>query len=133
MNTSDLIQQRHLSRRAKIYIRQSTPNQVLTNLESQRVSISGSGKHLYETWQQCGELGRTVAQAEWTKIDWSISSSQSRSAAGDSPASGRPACCERRLGRDSWLIRTARSKAGFGAARSSVLKDIEGLNLGFRA
>ena len=40
MNTSDLIQQKHLSRRAKIYIRQSTPNQVLTNLESQRMQYA---------------------------------------------------------------------------------------------
>lgn len=40
MNTSDLIQARHLERRAEIYIRQSSPNQVITNLESQRLQYA---------------------------------------------------------------------------------------------
>ena len=37
MNTSDLIHSRHLQRRAVIYVRQSSPNQVLHNQESQRL------------------------------------------------------------------------------------------------
>mgnify|MGYP003411286978 CR=1 FL=1 len=36
-STSELIQPRHLARRAVIYIRQSSPHQVLTNTESQRL------------------------------------------------------------------------------------------------
>lgn len=40
MNTSDLVQTRHLSRQAKIYVRQSSPNQVVTNLESQRMQYA---------------------------------------------------------------------------------------------
>ena len=35
--TSDLVTARHLSRKAVIYIRQSTPHQVLTNQESLRL------------------------------------------------------------------------------------------------
>ena len=40
MNTSDLIQPQHLQRRAAIYIRQSSPSQVLTNTESQRMQYA---------------------------------------------------------------------------------------------
>ena len=36
MNTSELVQLRHLNRKARIYVRQSSPNQVITNKESQR-------------------------------------------------------------------------------------------------
>ena len=36
MNISDLIQSHHLTRRAVIYVRQSSPHQVLNNQESQR-------------------------------------------------------------------------------------------------
>jgi len=36
-STSELIQPRHVARRAVIYIRQSNPHQVLTNTESQRL------------------------------------------------------------------------------------------------
>jgi DNA invertase Pin-like site-specific DNA recombinase len=49
MNTSDLIRARHLSRRAVVYIRQSTPNQVLNNHESQRLQ--------YALKQRAVELG----------------------------------------------------------------------------
>jgi hypothetical protein len=31
MNTSELVQSRHLDRKALIYVRQSSPNQVITN------------------------------------------------------------------------------------------------------
>ena len=40
MNSSDLIQPRHLQRRAEIYVRQSSPSQVLTNKESQRMQYA---------------------------------------------------------------------------------------------
>lgn len=40
MNTSDLIQPRHLERRAVIYVRQSSPNQVLNNQESRRLQYA---------------------------------------------------------------------------------------------
>jgi len=40
MNTSDLIHCRHLKRRAVIYVRQSSPNQVITNRESQRMQYA---------------------------------------------------------------------------------------------
>jgi DNA invertase Pin-like site-specific DNA recombinase len=40
MSISDLIQSRHLSRRAVIYVRQSSPHQVLTNTESQRLQYA---------------------------------------------------------------------------------------------
>ena len=37
MNTSELVQPRHLDRNAMIYVRQSSPSQVLTSKESQRM------------------------------------------------------------------------------------------------
>lgn len=40
MNTSELIQPRHLQRHAEIYIRQSSPSQVTNNLESQRMQYA---------------------------------------------------------------------------------------------
>ncbi|HLJ93305.1 MAG TPA: recombinase family protein [Gemmataceae bacterium] len=40
MPTFDLIQPRHLTRRAVIYVRQSSPHQVLTNTESQRLQYA---------------------------------------------------------------------------------------------
>jgi DNA invertase Pin-like site-specific DNA recombinase len=40
MSTSDLIQPRHLSRHAVVYVRQSSPHQVLTNTESQRLQYA---------------------------------------------------------------------------------------------
>jgi DNA invertase Pin-like site-specific DNA recombinase len=49
MNTFDLIQPRHLARRAVVYVRQSSPNQVLNNKESQRLQ--------YALTQQAMELG----------------------------------------------------------------------------
>src|SRR5438132_332189 len=40
MNTSDLIQPHHLQRRAVIYVRQSSPTQVLKNRESTRLQYA---------------------------------------------------------------------------------------------
>jgi DNA invertase Pin-like site-specific DNA recombinase len=70
MNTSDLIQQRHLSRRAKIYIRQSTPNQVLTNLESQRMQYALRDRAITLGWHESEidvidtDLGRSGSTIE---------------------------------------------------------------------
>jgi DNA invertase Pin-like site-specific DNA recombinase len=44
MNTSDLIQSRHLSRRAVIYVRQSSTSQVIHNQESQRLQYALTGR-----------------------------------------------------------------------------------------
>jgi DNA invertase Pin-like site-specific DNA recombinase len=49
MPTSDLIQPRHLALRAAIYVRQSSPHQVITNTESQRLQ--------YAMKQRACELG----------------------------------------------------------------------------
>ncbi len=51
MNISDLIQPRHLERRAIIYVRQSTPNQVLNNQESQRLQYALTGRASEFGWQ----------------------------------------------------------------------------------
>lgn len=70
MNTSDLIQARHLSRRAKIYIRQSSPNQVLTNLESQRMQYALRERAIALGWHGSeidvidADLGRSGASIE---------------------------------------------------------------------
>jgi DNA invertase Pin-like site-specific DNA recombinase len=70
MNTSDLIQARHLSRRAKIYIRQSSPNQVLTNLESQRMQYALRDRAVALGWHESeidvidADLGRSGASIE---------------------------------------------------------------------
>ena len=70
MNTSDLIQSRHLSRRAKIYIRQSSPNQVITNLESQRMQYALRERAIALGWHESEidvidtDLGRSGATIE---------------------------------------------------------------------
>jgi DNA invertase Pin-like site-specific DNA recombinase len=70
MHTSDLIQARHLNRRAKIYIRQSSPNQVLTNLESQRMQYALRDRATALGWHESAidvidtDLGRSGASIE---------------------------------------------------------------------
>ncbi len=73
MNTSELIQPRHLDRKAMIYVRQSSPNQVITNKESQRMQYAlreratAFGWHEQETDVIDADLGRsgtTVDQRE---------------------------------------------------------------------
>lgn len=70
MNTSDLIQARHLSRRAVIYVRQSSPNQVLNNLESQRLQYALRERARQLGWSDADivvidvDLGRTAATTE---------------------------------------------------------------------
>jgi DNA invertase Pin-like site-specific DNA recombinase len=70
MNTSDLIQPRHLQRRAVIYVRQSSPNQVITNLESQRMQYAlrdravTLGWHAQDVQVIDKDLGRSGATTE---------------------------------------------------------------------
>jgi len=52
MNTSDLIQPRHLARRAVIYVRQSSPNQVINHQESQRLQRALTQRALEFGWQE---------------------------------------------------------------------------------
>jgi DNA invertase Pin-like site-specific DNA recombinase len=50
MNTSDLIQTHHLQRRAAIYVRQSSPGQVLKNQESTRLQYALCQRALERGW-----------------------------------------------------------------------------------
>ncbi len=59
--TSDLVTPRHLCRKAVIYIRQSTPHQVLTNQESLRLQ--------YALRQRARDLGWNDADVEVIDID----------------------------------------------------------------
>ena len=52
MNISDLIQPRHLTRRAVIYVRQSSPNQVLNNQESQHLQYALTQRAMELGWQE---------------------------------------------------------------------------------
>ena len=52
MNTSELVQPRHLIRSAEIYVRQSSPNQVLTNKESQRMQYALRDRACSLGWQE---------------------------------------------------------------------------------
>lgn len=67
MITSDLIQPRHLARRAVIYVRQSSPNQVLVNTESQRLQYAMTQRARELGWREedvlivDGDTGRTAA------------------------------------------------------------------------
>ena len=70
MNTSELIQPRHLDRKAMIYVRQSSPNQVITNKESQRMQyalrerVAALGWHERETHVIDTDLGRSGTSIE---------------------------------------------------------------------
>lgn len=52
MPTSDLIQPRHLTRHAGIYVRQSSPHQVLTNTESQRLQYAMTRRARELGWRE---------------------------------------------------------------------------------
>jgi len=52
MNIFDLIQPRHLARRAVIYVRQSSPNQVLNNKESQRLQYALTQRAMEFGWHE---------------------------------------------------------------------------------
>ena len=70
MNTSDLIQSRHLQRKAIIYVRQSSPSQVVTNLESQRMQYALRERAVALGWHEHDvdvvdvDLGRSGATIE---------------------------------------------------------------------
>ena len=70
MHSSELIQARHLSRSAAIYIRQSTPSQVLTNQESQRMQYAlreratALGWHEHSIEVIDADLGQSGTQIE---------------------------------------------------------------------
>lgn len=70
MNTSELIQPRHLDRRAEIYVRQSSPNQVITNKESQRMQYALRERAITLGWHEQDirvidtDLGRSGATTE---------------------------------------------------------------------
>ncbi len=51
---SDLVTARHLSRKAVIYIRQSTPHQVLTNQESLRLQYALHQRARDLGWEETG-------------------------------------------------------------------------------
>jgi hypothetical protein len=70
MNTSDLIQPRHLSRRAIVYVRQSTPQQVNTHQESQQLQYALRERALQLGWHEQdievidADLGHTASTTE---------------------------------------------------------------------
>jgi DNA invertase Pin-like site-specific DNA recombinase len=70
MNTSELVLPRHLNRHASIYVRQSSPNQVVTNKESQRMQYALRDRAIALGWQHHeidvidDDLGRSGASTE---------------------------------------------------------------------
>jgi hypothetical protein len=72
MNTSasELIQPRHLARRAVIYVRQSSPHQVLTNTESQRLQYALTRRARELGWPESAidvfdaDLGRSATTTQ---------------------------------------------------------------------
>lgn len=70
MNTSELIKHRHLSRKAIIYVRQSSPHQVVTNKESLKLQYALKQKALEFGWDENdiktidSDLGITGSSAE---------------------------------------------------------------------
>ena len=52
MNTFDLIQPHHLQRRAVIYVRQSSPGQVLKNRESTRLQYALRSHAIERGWHE---------------------------------------------------------------------------------
>ena len=63
--TSDLVTARHLCRKAVIYIRQSSPHQVITNQESLRLQ--------YALRQRAGELGWETTNIDVVDADLGLS------------------------------------------------------------
>src|SRR6202049_556202 len=63
--TSDLVTARHLCRKAVIYIRQSTPHQVISNQESLRLQ--------YALRQRAGDLGWHEADIDVIDADLGLS------------------------------------------------------------
>jgi DNA invertase Pin-like site-specific DNA recombinase len=74
MSSSDLITPQHLTRKAIIYIRQSSPHQVLTNQESLRLQ--------YGLRERAQELGWRPAEIEVSDGDWGLSGAATHHRAG---------------------------------------------------
>ena len=72
MTTSELITPSHLSRKALIYVRQSTPHQVLSNQESQRLQYALQQRALELGWRE------TDVDVIDTDLGLSASSAQNR-------------------------------------------------------
>jgi hypothetical protein len=66
---SDLVTAKHLSRKAMIYIRQSTPQQVMTNQESLRLQ--------YALRQRASDLGWLEMNIEVVDVDLGLSGATS--------------------------------------------------------
>lgn len=70
MNTSEIILAKHINRKAVIYIRQSTPNQVLTNQESLKLQYALREKAVDLGWEEStiqiidSDLGKTGSSVE---------------------------------------------------------------------
>ncbi len=70
MSTSELVTPHHLARKAMVYIRQSSPNQVLTNQESLRLQYALQERAIQLGWRAAdvvvidSDLGLTAAAAE---------------------------------------------------------------------
>ena len=70
MNTSDLIQSSHLTRRAAIYVRQSSPHQVVSNKESQHAQYALRQRAEQLGWHEQDvdivdiDLGKTAATTQ---------------------------------------------------------------------
>lgn len=70
MNTSDSIHPHHLSRRAMIYVRQSTPQQVMSHQESQRLQYALRDRAVQLGWHEQdveiidADLGQTATTTE---------------------------------------------------------------------
>jgi len=68
MNTSDLIQPRHLQRRAVIYVRQSSPQQIVSNQESLRLQYALKQRTAELGWPEAEivdqDLGHTAATTD---------------------------------------------------------------------
>lgn len=73
MNTSELVEPRHLDRKAMIYVRQSSPNQVVANQESQRMQYALRDRAVALGWHEqdahvvdadLGRSGTTIEQRE---------------------------------------------------------------------
>ncbi len=78
MNTSELVHPRHLNRHATIYVRQSSPNQVVTNKESQRMQYAlrdraaTLGWHAHDIQVIDTDLGRSAATIDGRERNVSI-------------------------------------------------------------
>src|SRR3972149_2346578 len=74
MSISDLIQPRHLARRAVVYVRQSSPNQVMNNRESQELQ--------YALVQRACELGWHEHDIQVVDIDLGVTGRTARGRSG---------------------------------------------------